>query len=87
MLRYAATPSCLALGLLNLCTDGADPICRAMGHGSWLGGMATMYFMMALFHAAPWLRLLVRLGAASPTGSSTRSPTHSRRDPRPSGCA
>lgn len=86
MLRYAATPSCLILGLFNAGAEGGPPLCGAMDHGSLLGGMATMYFVMALFHAGPWFRLLVSL-AASPRGSSTRSPTHSRRDPRPSGCA
>ena len=58
MLCYAATPSCLILALLNLGVDGTFPMCGAMGHGSLLGGMATMYVVMAVFHAGPWLRLL-----------------------------
>ena len=58
MLRYAATPSCLILALLNARLEGASSLCGAMGHGSLLGGMATMYGVMAVFHAGPWLRLL-----------------------------
>lgn len=58
MLRYAATPSCLILAVLNLGVDGTHPLCGAMGQGSLLGGMATMYVVMAVFHAGPWLRLI-----------------------------
>ena len=58
MVRYAATPSCLILGLLNLGAEGGMPLCGPMDHGSLLGGMATMYGVMALLHAGPWLKLL-----------------------------
>jgi hypothetical protein len=36
--------------------DGAPLICSM----SMLGGMAPMYLLMALFHAAPWMRLAER---------------------------
>ena len=59
MLCYAATPVCLTLALLTACfDDGAHSVCGTMGNGSLLGGMATMYVVMAVLHAGPWLRLL-----------------------------
>lgn len=58
-LHYAATPTCTALALLSACFDGGpDSVCSAMGHASLIDGMTTMYLVMALFHAGPWLRLL-----------------------------
>ena len=59
MLGYAATPVCLTLALLTACfDDGPQSVCRAMGNFSLLSGMATMYLVMAMLHAGPWLRLL-----------------------------
>jgi hypothetical protein len=58
LLRYAATPTCLVLALLNGIIGGPGSLCGAMGMESPIGGMATMYMVMALFHAGPWFRLL-----------------------------
>lgn len=59
MLSYAAMPVCLTLALVTACfDDGPQSLCRSMGGGSLLSGMATMYVVMAVFHAGPWLRLL-----------------------------
>ena len=61
MLCYAATPVCLTLALLTACfDDGPQSVCRSMGGGSVLSGMATMYVVMAVLHAGPWLRLLTK---------------------------
>jgi hypothetical protein len=62
-LGLAATP-CFALMALvtGLVHDGgADVLCSA-AHAPWsVSGMAPMYLLMSVFHAAPWLRMAVRV--------------------------
>ncbi len=70
-LGLAATPSFALMALVTgLSHDGgADMLCSA-AHAPWsLGGMAPMYLLMSIFHAAPWLRLVAQL-----LESSHRSP-------------
>lgn len=56
-LALAATPVFAGMAALS----AADPAAAVMcGGGSPLSGMATMYTLMALFHAGAWLRLLRR---------------------------
>lgn len=56
-LALAATPVFAGMAALS----AADPAAAVMcGGGSPLSGMATMYALMALFHAGAWLRLLRR---------------------------
>ena len=62
-LGLAATPSFALMALVTgLVHDGgADMLCSA-AHGPWsVGGMSPMYLLMSVFHAAPWLKLAVRL--------------------------
>lgn len=59
-LHLAATPTFAAMALVTAVSGGeADVLCAAMG-ASPLAGMVPMYLLMALFHAAPWLRLMAR---------------------------
>ena len=56
-LALAAAPS-FALMALFSATRGSGPaelLCAAAG-GAPLTGMATMYALMSLFHAGPWIR-------------------------------
>jgi hypothetical protein len=56
-LSLAATPVFAGMAALAAVDPAAAVIC---GGGSPLSGMATMYALMALFHAGAWLRLLRR---------------------------
>ncbi|WP_088150272.1 hypothetical protein [Inquilinus limosus] len=64
-LHLAATPVFAAMALATAVSGGeADVLCSAM-RASPLAGMVPMYLLMAVFHAAPWLRLIAgRCGAA-----------------------
>ena len=57
-LRYAAAPTFAGMALLATVLDSGPPnaLCSA-GH-LWPGGMTSMYFLMSVFHSAPWLRLI-----------------------------
>ena len=56
LLAFAAPPCFLGLALYTGPMDGAPLICSM----SLLSGMAPMYLLMALFHAAPWVLLAER---------------------------
>ena len=53
LLCLAAAPVFAVLALAT--AGGGDMICT-MGGMSALGGMSFMYFLMSLFHLAPWLK-------------------------------
>lgn len=57
VLCLAATPTFAIMALLTGMTGGsADMMCSA-AHGAWPpGGMVSMYALMSVFHAAPWLK-------------------------------
>ena len=56
-LGLAAAPTFALMAVLTAMSGGgtADAIC---GAGSWLSGMAPMYLLMSVFHAAAWLKLI-----------------------------
>jgi hypothetical protein len=60
-LHLAATPTFAVMALSTLVLDSGPPnaFCAGAG-GSALSAMASMYLLMALFHLAPWLKLMSR---------------------------
>ena len=69
-LGLVAMPVFAAMALLTGISDGnaADLICSSAHGASSLGGMASMYLLMAVFHSPPWLKL-VRRRRATPSDS------------------
>ena len=60
LVGFAAMPVFALMALWTGLSGGqGDMLCMAMQGSSPLNGMATMYALMSLFHAAPWLRLLL----------------------------
>jgi hypothetical protein len=57
-LSLAATPTFVVMTLLSGPPSG--PLGGLCAVQSPFDGMATMYALMAVFHAAPWLRLVAR---------------------------
>lgn len=63
LLSLAAAPVFALMALLTgLTGDGVPAALCSFAPSSPLDGMAPMYALMSLFHAAPWLRLLTRRG-------------------------
>ncbi|WP_199698980.1 hypothetical protein [Oleomonas cavernae] len=55
-LCLAATPTFAAMALVEALFGGQANILCGAGGGLPLNGMALMYALMSIFHAAPWLR-------------------------------
>ena len=63
-LGLVATPgfALMALASVLVHQDGATDILCASAHAPWsIGGMAPMYLLMSVFHAAPWMKLVAAL--------------------------
>jgi hypothetical protein len=58
-LGLAAAPTFAVLALATGLLEGGAM--EALCGSAALSGMATMYGLMSVFHAAPWLRLIARL--------------------------
>jgi hypothetical protein len=61
-LHLAAAPSFAIMALLTGMPgpDAPDLLCSAAHHASPLSGMVSMYLLMSVFHATPWLKLMSR---------------------------
>jgi hypothetical protein len=66
-LSLAATPTFALMALLAGVFGGASGAHSPGMHGSYgqIAGMALMYLLMSVFHAAPWLTLLATRRAAA----------------------
>jgi hypothetical protein len=60
-LCLAATPTFAVMALLTGLFGGSSPdiFCSAARDASPLNGMAAMYLLMSVFHATPWLKLIL----------------------------
>jgi hypothetical protein len=65
-LHLAAAPTFAVMALSTIVLDSATPnvLCAATG-SAFLNGMAPMYFLMAVFHLTPWLKLMSRHSPAN----------------------
>ena len=58
-LGLAAAPTFGLMMLWTVMSSGQpDMLCMSMHDASPLNGMALMYALMSIFHAAPWLKLI-----------------------------
>jgi hypothetical protein len=56
VLRLAATPTFAAMAFYTSAYGSPDVLCSTMA--APMNGMVTMYMLMSLFHASPWLKLV-----------------------------
>jgi hypothetical protein len=61
-LHLAAAPSFAIMALVTGIHGAGQPdvLCSAAQHASPMNGMAAMYLLMSVFHAAPWLKRIAR---------------------------
>ncbi|MFY1907517.1 hypothetical protein ACOTCW_10990 [Achromobacter xylosoxidans] len=66
-LCLAATPVFALMALWSAVRGaGAMPGLCGGADAGWLDSMTSMYALMSLLHAAPWLRLIARRGSRAP---------------------
>jgi hypothetical protein len=73
-LHLAAAPAFTLMALVTAASDNSAPnmLCSAAA-GSWLAGMTPMYALMAVFHSAPWLKLISAREGVTPFVKLDRS--------------
>jgi hypothetical protein len=59
LLTYAAAPTFALMAIWSTLGDRPDVLCSSGQDAFPLGGMAAMYALMSLFHATPWLQLVL----------------------------
>lgn len=57
-LCLAAAPTFAIMALLTAFVGGPDMICSSANETLPFSGMTVMYFLMGVFHSAPWIRLI-----------------------------
>lgn len=63
LLRFGAAPTFAVMALVSAASGG--PLDAVCGSGSPLTGMSSMYTLMSVFHAGPWLQLIAGWRGAS----------------------
>jgi len=71
LLSLGAAPVFALMALWTALLGQPPILCMSMHDASPLGGMALMYALMSVFHAAPWLKLI----SSRRTGARQSEPT------------
>jgi hypothetical protein len=58
-LSLGAAPVFALMALWTGLLGQPDTFCMSTHDGSWIDRMALMYALMSVFHAAPWLKVLL----------------------------
>jgi hypothetical protein len=58
-LGLAAAPTFAAMALWTALLSSPPDMCSAMRGSAAMNGMTLMYLLMSVFHASPWLKLIL----------------------------
>ena len=73
-LRLAAAPAFALMALVTAASQGNASMALCAGADSLgVSGMTLMYLLMAVFHSAPWLKLVSRRAGVTPFAMLNRS--------------
>jgi uncharacterized membrane protein (GlpM family) len=72
LLHLAASPTFAIMALVTAAQDRGMPLCSTSDVFG-LGGMMPMYLLMAVFHSAPWLKMIARRENVTLLGGLDRS--------------